>query len=527
MTNEVEYKPKSYAANGVTIDFPFYWKVLDEEDITVTLVNIATGVATPQTLGRDYNVYLESAGGYVQFIVTHEAVGQQKTPPPLGCNVVLSRNTPQYQSSTYSTSPGFQGSEIEKSFDKVSLNLQEMEYSNQKFREDFTAEIKSDLDRCLKVPVGSSETPEELMEHLLSAEETTRQYKEQAKQYSESAGNSADTATEQAEIATAKTQEVVEAHETAMSDIATAKQDALDDIEEKRTDALADIETARAGAVSEINGLHTEYVSDMESVGDSILSDIESTRAGAVQDVTDAHTTAMNELNTTMESVTTLKNQTLSTVSRASTEAIQAVRNEVQSSVTEIANAKEEALQGLDGAVEVVNTARDEALSAIDDAEAEAVENVATSKEDAVEYVSEQIANTSGSALDIANRAVELASGAMVGAYWYEFKVQDFEAVQDSDFYVCTVPNMPSVSGVYKKKNNLKSLAFGVNVEINSETKTAYIYTKTKFDGYVLGSAKLVSGSSSSGGGDDSELTQEEIDSMTISDWDDIDEDDN
>jgi len=130
MANEVDYSPSKYTGNGSTTEFSFNWKIFTETDITVTLETISTGAQTVLTFGTDYNLSFGDVAGYVTL----------NTAPSADYYVIISRNVSDYQSKTYSTSTGFQGSEIENSFDKVSCNLQEIDYT---------------LKRAIKSPVGS------------------------------------------------------------------------------------------------------------------------------------------------------------------------------------------------------------------------------------------------------------------------------------------------------------------------------------------------------------------------------------
>jgi len=132
MANEVNYSPLKYMGNGSTAEFLFSWKIFNATDINVVVENVTTGAQTTKTYGTDYTVDFGENGGYITF----------NTAPTSDYYVIIGRNVSDYQSTRYSTSPGFQGSEIEKSFDKLSCNIQELEYS---------------LDRAVKVPLGSSE----------------------------------------------------------------------------------------------------------------------------------------------------------------------------------------------------------------------------------------------------------------------------------------------------------------------------------------------------------------------------------
>lgn len=131
MANEVDYIPCKYRGNGLTSHFSFRWKIFTEKDIIVQLEDVVSGKQVIQQYATDYSVSFNDVGGFVSF----------ENPPAKDSYIVISRNVSDYQSKTYSTSTGFQGSELEDSFDEVSCNIQELEY---------------DLKRAIKVPVGSS-----------------------------------------------------------------------------------------------------------------------------------------------------------------------------------------------------------------------------------------------------------------------------------------------------------------------------------------------------------------------------------
>ena len=129
MANETNYAPVKYGGNGVNCDFSFSWKALKKEEIKVVLENGET--KTTLILGTNYTITLNDVGGTVH----------TTTAPVSGSFIIISRNTSQFQTTKYSTSTGFQGSEIEKSFDRNSLCLQEMTQTIGDFREEFIGKL--------------------------------------------------------------------------------------------------------------------------------------------------------------------------------------------------------------------------------------------------------------------------------------------------------------------------------------------------------------------------------------------------
>lgn len=133
--NEKDYKPLRLDGNGVTKDFAYEWKTLKETDLIIQIENINGEIKT-LNLGSDYDVNIEIMGGNVIC----------KTAPTPEEKIIISRKTSQYQSKGYSTSPGFQSSAIEKSFDQVSCNLQEMDYNIETFKTNFSSEVNKNID---------------------------------------------------------------------------------------------------------------------------------------------------------------------------------------------------------------------------------------------------------------------------------------------------------------------------------------------------------------------------------------------
>lgn len=131
MTIQNNYVPVKAKGNGSTVNFSFTWPALSVDFIEVYLEDIATGVQTKQTSGTDYNVTSsDESGGVISFV----------TAPSSSYNVIIARNVPITQEKPYTTSKGFEGNEIEKSFDKdVAINQQQEE----------------NLKRTVKAPLGT------------------------------------------------------------------------------------------------------------------------------------------------------------------------------------------------------------------------------------------------------------------------------------------------------------------------------------------------------------------------------------
>ena len=135
MTNEVSYAPIKYVCNGLSVDFAFPWKIFQAEDLIVTIQGQEGVLVLTLELEKDFTVEFDDVGGNVK---TNKAW-------PDGTILVVARNTDDYQSKDFTTSTGFQAREIEKAFDRVSCNLQEMDYNIENFKETFTDKVEKDL----------------------------------------------------------------------------------------------------------------------------------------------------------------------------------------------------------------------------------------------------------------------------------------------------------------------------------------------------------------------------------------------
>ena len=193
-----------------------------------------------------------------------------------------------------------------------------------------------------------------------------------------------------------------------------------------------------------------------------------------------------------------------------------------------INNAKTEILEN-------INSAGEDALSDLESAKTETINNIYLSRDDAVDYVIETVGNQADSALAISNQAKEdienskasiddalaLIFNGQIGMTWVEFSENDWTE-DENGLFKFSVTDMPAVSNIYKKKGTIKSLIFGVNVDID-ENDTAVLYATEKFDGYVLGTRNLIDFSGEyMEDEDDNEFTDEELEALKITDWEDI-----
>ena len=101
------YAPTKVQGNGVTVAFTFDWNMIAITNGVIIFENVATGVQTIQSTGFTITLDSDGSGGTVTFVI----------PPPDTVYVIISRNVPASQETTYKTSSGFQAKIVEDSLD--------------------------------------------------------------------------------------------------------------------------------------------------------------------------------------------------------------------------------------------------------------------------------------------------------------------------------------------------------------------------------------------------------------------------
>ena len=209
MTNETNYKPCRLKCNGATKDFPFEFQVHKNEELFVNLINTDTQETTLLVEGSDYSATLEAVGGNVT----------TKTAYANNYVIEISRQTSYFQGKTFSTSGGFQASEIENAFDRVSCGLQDMDYNIETFKEEYSAETNQKIEdfrqEILDTQQGFELEINTLLEDVTEASKKINMFEEGVN----IAVNSSVIATEQATIATEKVGELVLTKEQAIAQI--------------------------------------------------------------------------------------------------------------------------------------------------------------------------------------------------------------------------------------------------------------------------------------------------------------------
>ncbi len=146
MTIESNISKNTHIGNGVTIHFPFTYKIWKKEEMLVTIED-EKGITSNIT---PYDVILGNNGGEVVLYIDNE----NKTPIPKGYTIALTRNMPFLQEQDYINGWRFNADVVEENFDIVTAELQQLLESSK---------------RTIKVPVTSSTKPEELLNELYNA----------------------------------------------------------------------------------------------------------------------------------------------------------------------------------------------------------------------------------------------------------------------------------------------------------------------------------------------------------------------
>lgn len=257
--NERDYAPLRLKGNGVTKEFAYKWKTLDKNCLVIELESEAGEIKTLK-LGKDYDVDVAKMGGNV--ILT--------TPPSEDETIIISRKTSQYQGKGYSTSSGFQGSEIENSFDKVSCNLQEMDYNIEAFKESFAGEVdvtivqnKTETDN--KIQNFENEVNSKIEQVNAAVQKLNR-----LDEVLETCENYANSAEEQSIIAQQQATQAgdsANAAETCLNEITAKHEEIISDVNSLREQSLADVAQSQSNATNSITNLQSSVISNIQSLG--------------------------------------------------------------------------------------------------------------------------------------------------------------------------------------------------------------------------------------------------------------------
>ena len=165
MTLETTVSKAVYTGNGATTEFPFSFKVWDEDQI---LVSVTDAQGYVQEAG-EYSVTLSAGGGTVSYL--HEGA-----PLPMGWKLALTRDMPFTQEDDYITGTRFDPEVIETALDKATAERQQ---------------LREQLQRAVILPPTSDETPEDMAQELLRARDEAVQSAGAAKNSEQAAADSA------------------------------------------------------------------------------------------------------------------------------------------------------------------------------------------------------------------------------------------------------------------------------------------------------------------------------------------------
>lgn len=247
--NEVDYSPKRYNGNGATKEFPFDWKAFEAKDLIIKLVD-SEGNEEILSLGVDYTVQVEAIGGNVIL----------KNAPETGKIIVIARDVSDYQGVGYSTSTGFQGSEIEKSFDRVSCNLQEMNYNIENFKTNFSAETNDKIDE------NKADTDKQIEDNKT---DTDGQIDELTTLVNNKiANNKADTDKQIADFKAEVNSTIAQVNEAAQK--LSRLDEAVETCETKATEMTAELTQAKSDIANTISDMETSITDSMAKIDEKV-----------------------------------------------------------------------------------------------------------------------------------------------------------------------------------------------------------------------------------------------------------------
>lgn len=139
----------SYAGNGSTTSFAYAFKIFQDSNLVVTLVNDTTGVETTQTLTTDYTVTGagSDSGGNVVFV----------TAPALGNTVVIRRVLPVTQETNYVPNDPFPAEAHEDALDKLTMLVQQEVASSELAVQFPEGDVGSGINNILPSVTGRSD----------------------------------------------------------------------------------------------------------------------------------------------------------------------------------------------------------------------------------------------------------------------------------------------------------------------------------------------------------------------------------
>ena len=241
---------KVHYGNNTATQFDFDFFIEDESQLRVTHTDL-NGISTVLKYGVDYTIHEigNENGSYIIFPIQGSkystlAWNQSTNEKEMLVNELV---LPFSQEAEYEMSKDLNKKNLEKSFD---YQMRCLQIVNRK------------INRAVKVPEGSSNTPDKLINNINQAQLTAQSFAHVAEQQATAAQNSAIEAGEQATIATQQAATVQETYTTAMVDIQSKHSDAVLNIQNElqiaedtiladRTEAVEGIATAKVQAINE------------------------------------------------------------------------------------------------------------------------------------------------------------------------------------------------------------------------------------------------------------------------------------
>ncbi len=175
MTLETTVSKAVYTGNGATTEFPFSFKVWDEDQI---LVSVTDAQGYVQEAG-EYSVTLSAGGGTVSYL--HDGA-----PLPSGWKLAITRDMPFTQEDDYITGTRFDPEVIETALDKATAERQQ---------------LREQLQLAVILPPTSDETPEDMAQELLRARDEAVQSSGAARNSEQAAADSEQAAAEHEQAA--------------------------------------------------------------------------------------------------------------------------------------------------------------------------------------------------------------------------------------------------------------------------------------------------------------------------------------
>ena len=266
MTNKKDYAPIDYICNGATIAFPFDWKILDEK--TVIVKHYTEEQNTILEIGKDYTVNFDDTGGNIETKIAY----------PAGDTITIERKASLYQEKAFSTSSGFQASEIEKAFDNTSIVLQDMDFKISNFIETFSESIenkmienKKNLDE--EIQNNKNDTDSQIEDFIAEVNTKIKDVSDAAKKINEleeavtNAKNSADFASNKADEINTLINDTREDFDNKIKEVtkqATIAENKANEVSEKVDSAIDIIEAKTNEEIEKINKLGLDNKSNID-----------------------------------------------------------------------------------------------------------------------------------------------------------------------------------------------------------------------------------------------------------------------